>query len=316
MVKLRVGTRSSILAVKQTQLVVGALLKLNPSMEFELVKINTRGDLEKRPLFTMDEKGIFEKEVDQSVIQGEVDFAVHSLKDVPSELSKELIIASIPKRARPNDVLVSAHKLHLKDLPTGSVVGTSSLRRAIQVMRKRSDLNVRPIRGNVETRIDKSRGGEYDAIIIAEAGLNRLSLQNNISERLSIRTFVPAAGQGTIAIICRSEDHSLIRTLKKIEDYDSRHQAAAERSLIRKIHGGCKFPVGAIAIPGPKTGQLSLYASVFSSDGSMNIKMKETGLVCQASDIGTRLANRLNRVGVERLATEWRQAIKEWNMRL
>ena len=316
MAKLRVGTRSSMLAVKQTQLVVGALLKLNPSMEFELVKINTRGDLEKRPLFTMDEKGIFEKEVDQSVIQGEVDFAVHSLKDVPSELSKELIIASIPKRARPNDVLVGTHKLHLKDLPTGSVVGTSSLRRAIQVMRKRRDLNVRPIRGNVETRIGKSRGGEYDAIILAEAGLDRLSLQTNISERFSIRTFVPAPGQGTIAIICRSEDLGLIRTLKKIEDYDSRHQAAAERSLIKKIHGGCKFPVGAIAIPGPKTGELSLYASVFSSDGSMNIKMKETGLVGQASEIGTRLANRLNSVGVERLATEWRKAIKQWNMRL
>ena len=316
MAKLKVGTRASTLALQQTKLVVEALLRLDPDTEFEPVKINTRGDLERRPLFAIDEKGIFEKEVDQSVIRGEVDFAVHSLKDIPGELSRELVIASIPKRARPNDVLINKCNLHLKDLPSGSVIGTSSLRRAIQVLQLRRDLDVRPIRGNIETRINKSFNGEYDAIILAEAGLIRLSLQANIAQRFSIRSFVPAPGQGTIAVICRRGDLGLIRKLKEIEDSESRLQALAERSLTRNIRGGCRFPVGAIAITNPKTRQLSLYASVFSSDGSKNIKLEEAGFLTHANEIGMKLANRLNHMGVERLATEWRHAIKQWNMRL
>lgn len=295
---------------------VKALLKSDPSTEFELVKINTRGDMEKRPLFTMDEKGIFQKEVDQSVIHGEVDFAVHSLKDIPSELSDGLVIASIPKRATPNDVLINRHNLCLKDLPDRSVIGTSSLRRAIQVMRLRRDLDVRPIRGNVETRINKSLSGEYDAIILAEAGLTRLSLQANIAQRFSIKSFVPAPGQGIIAVTCRSDNLELIRKLQKIEDYESRQQAVAERSLTRCIQGGCRFPVGAIAITRLTADELTLHASVFSSDGSNNIKIKETGLLSHAAEIGIKLANRLNLMGVGKFAAEWRNAINQWNMRL
>jgi len=296
--------------------VVKALLKSDPSTEFELVKINTRGDMEKRPLFTMDEKGIFQKEVDQSVIHGEVDFAVHSLKDIPSELSDGLVIASIPKRATPNDVLINRHNLCLKDLPDRSVIGTSSLRRAIQVMRLRRDLDVRPIRGNVETRINKSLSGEYDAIILAEAGLTRLSLQANIAQRFSIKSFVPAPGQGIIAVTCSSDNLELVRKLQKIEDYESRQQAVAERSLTRCIQGGCRFPVGAIAITRLKADELTLHASVFSSDGSNNIKIKETGLLSHAAEIGIKLANRLNLMGVGKFAAEWRNAINQWNMRL
>lgn len=316
MTKLRIGTRASSLAVKQTELVVDALLKLEPSMDFQLVKISTKGDVENRPLFAMDEKGIFEKEIDQSVIDGEIDFAVHSLKDIPSELPEVLVIASIPKRAKPNDVLVNSHKLPLKDLPAGSIIGTSSLRRAIQVLRLRSDVDVRPIRGNVETRIKKALSGEYDAIILAEAGLNRLSMQDNIVERFGIRSFVPAPGQGIMAVTCKSDNLSLISTLERIEDYESRQQAMAERSLTRNIQGGCRFPVGAIATTKPNTNELSLHASVFSSDGSENIRMKEIGPIANATEIGNKLADRLNQMGVEKLATEWREAIKRWNRRL
>lgn len=316
MAKLRIGTRASSLAVKQTELIVDALLKIDPSIDLQLVKISTKGDVENRPLFAMDEKGIFEKEIDQSVIKGEIDFAVHSLKDIPTELPEDLIIASIPKRAKPNDVLVNSHKLPLKALPTGSIVGTSSLRRAIQVLRLRSDMDVRPIRGNVETRIKKTQSGEYDAIILAEAGLSRLSMQSNISERFSIKSFVPAPGQGIIAVTCRSDNLSLISTLERIEDYESRQQAIAERSLTRNIQGGCRFPVGAIATTKPNTNELSLRVSVFSSDGSENIRMKETGSMAYAAEIGNKLADRLNQMGVEKLATEWRKAIKRWNGRL
>lgn len=316
MTRLRIGTRGSSLAVKQTELVIAALLKKEPSMDLQLVEISTKGDVENRPLFTMDEKGIFEKEIDKSVIDGKIDFAVHSLKDIPSELPEDLAIASIPKRAKPNDVLVNSQKLPLKDLPTGSVVGTSSLRRAVQVIRLRSDLEVRPIRGNVETRIKKTLNGEYDAIILAEAGLNRLSMRGNISERFRISSFVPAPGQGIIAVTCRSDKLSLISTLERIEDYESRQQAMAERSLTRNIQGGCRFPVGAIATTNPNTNELRLHASVFSSDGSENIRLKETGSIADATKIGNKLADRLNQMGVEKLATEWRNAIKQWNRRL
>ncbi|MFL6395869.1 MAG: hydroxymethylbilane synthase, partial [Nitrososphaeraceae archaeon] len=153
---------------------LSALRKTNPLINFEPITISTRGDIDKRPIFTIDQKGIFEKEVNEAVIKGRVDFAVHSLKDIPSDLSDKLTIASIPKRAKPNDVLVNQKKTKLRDLPTGSLIGTSSLRRAIQVMHKRSDLNIKPIRGNVETRVNKSTTGEFDAVVLAEAGLTRL----------------------------------------------------------------------------------------------------------------------------------------------
>ena len=200
-------------------------------------------------MFTIDEKGIFEKEVNEAVIRGNVDFAVHSLKDIPSDLSNELTVACIPKRAKPNDVLVNEKKIKLKDFSTGSIVGTSSLRRAIQVMRKRHDLNVKPIRGNVETRVKKSIAGEYDAVILAEAGLARLGMRDVIVERLNIKDFLPSPGQGAIAIICRKYDKKLIRILKGIEDWQSRAEIDAERALLAKIEGGCRFPVGIVAIP-------------------------------------------------------------------
>src|SRR5215203_297328 len=167
--KLTIGTRGSKLAITQTQIVVRALRKKFPSIQFNVVTIRTKGDIDKRPLFTIDRKGIFEKEINDAVIRNNIDFAVHSLKDIPSDLPDVLTIASIPKRSKPNDVLVSYKKISLKRLRPGAVIGTSSLRRAIQLIRLRSDLDVRPIRGNVETRIGKTATGEYDGIILAEA---------------------------------------------------------------------------------------------------------------------------------------------------
>ncbi|HYZ65825.1 MAG TPA: hydroxymethylbilane synthase, partial [Nitrososphaeraceae archaeon] len=202
--QLTVGTRGSKLAITQTEIVVRALRRLFPSIHFSVVTIKTKGDVDKRPLFTIDRKGIFEKEINDAVITNNIDFAVHSLKDIPSDLPGVLTIASIPKRSKPNDVLVSYKKIRLKRLRPGAVIGTSSLRRAIQLIRLRSDLDVRPIRGNVETRIGKTATGEYDGIILAEAGLIRLGLENSIAQRFSLRDFVPAPGQGSLAVICRT----------------------------------------------------------------------------------------------------------------
>ncbi|WP_415282523.1 hydroxymethylbilane synthase [Candidatus Nitrososphaera sp. FF02] len=271
---IRVGTRGSRLAVAQTELALSALRKAHPGARFEVVTISTKGDVDRRPLFTMDEKGIFEKEVNEAVKAGQVDFAVHSLKDIPSDLSEELVVACIPRRASPNDVLVNDKGQKLEELVAGSVVGTSSLRRAIQLMKERPDLAVKPIRGNVETRVKKVISGEFDAVVLAEAGLTRIGMKDVIVERFGVREFVPAPGQGAIAIVCRKDDNRMIEMLRSIEDPKSRAEVTAERALIEKVEGGCRFPLGAVAVT--KDDKLTLYASVFSADGTRNIKAKKT----------------------------------------
>jgi hydroxymethylbilane synthase len=297
----------------QTQIALGALTKTNPLISFEPITISTRGDIDKRPIFTIDQKGIFEKEVNEAVIKGRVDFAVHSLKDIPSDLSDKLTIACIPKRAKPNDVLVNEKKIKLRDLPTGSLIGTSSLRRAIQVMRKRSDLNIKPIRGNVETRVNKTTTGEFDAVVLAEAGLTRLDMRDVIAERFSIKDFLPSPGQGAIAIVCRSDDLELIKILRSIEDQRSRAEIDAERSLLTKIQGGCRFPVGTYAVTTYDTSKITLYATVFSADGTESIKIKETGSRRDPTKLGIKVANLLYKAGAMKLAEGWRDAVEAWN---
>lgn len=292
---------------------MNALRKTNPSVSFEPITISTRGDIDNRPIFTIDQKGVFEKEVNEAVIKCRVDFAVHSLKDIPSDLSDKLTIACVPKRAKPNDVLVNQKKIKLKDLPTGSLIGTSSLRRAIQIMRKRSDLNVKPIRGNVETRVNKSVKGEFDAVVLAEAGLTRLNMSNVIAEIFSIKDFLPSPGQGAIAIVCRSDDLELIKILRSIEDPSSRAEIDAERSLLTKIQGGCRFPVGICAITEYDKSKITLYASIFSADGTESIEIKESGSKRDPDKLGIKAANLLLNAGAIRLAEGWRDAVKAWN---
>jgi hydroxymethylbilane synthase len=307
----RVGTRGSRLAVAQTEIALAALRRASPGAKFEVVTISTRGDVDRRPLFTLDEKGIFEKEVNEAVKKGEVDFAVHSLKDVPSDLSEELAVACIPRRASPNDVLVNDKGLKLKELPPGAIVGTSSLRRAVQLMRARPDLRVRPIRGNVETRVKKVIAGEYDAIVLAEAGLSRIGMKDVIVERFGVREFVPAPGQGAIALVCRRDDRKTMSMLRRIEDPKSRAEISAERALIEKVEGGCRFPLGAVAVTNGD--KLTVYASVFSADGSKNISVKKTGSAAKPEKVGSKVADVLLEHGAAELAAGWRDAVQEWN---
>ena len=311
---VRVGTRGSRLAIAQTEIALAALRKVHPHVRFEVIAISTKGDVDNRPLFTLDEKGIFEKEVNEAVKQGKVDFAVHSLKDVPSDLSDDLSVACIPKRASPNDVLVTDNGQKLKDLAPGSIVGTSSLRRAVQLTKTRVDLNVRPIRGNVETRVKKIISGEYDAAVLAEAGLSRLGMKDVIVQRFSIRDFVPAPGQGAIAIVCRSDDTALADMLQQIEDRHSRIAVLAERALIRKVEGGCRFPIGAVAITNED--KITLYASVFSADGKQSIHIKKSGTATKPEQLGSSVANMLVKQGAMDLAEGWRRAVDEWNKKL
>jgi hydroxymethylbilane synthase len=311
---IRIGTRGSRLAIAQTEIALVALRKVHPQVRFEVIPISTKGDVDKRPLFTLDEKGIFEKEVNEAVKQGEVDFAVHSLKDIPSDLSDDLSVACVLKRASPNDVLVTDNGQKLKDLVSGSVVGTSSLRRAVQLTKTRSDLNVRPIRGNVETRVKKVINGEYDAVILAEAGLARIGMKDVIVERFSIRNFVPAPGQGAIAIVCRRDHTTLAGLVQQIEDRRSRIAVLAERALIRKIEGGCRFPLGAVAITNDD--KITLYASVFSADGKQSIHVKKVGRASNPEELGSTVANMLVKQGAMDLAQGWRRAVDEWNKKL
>jgi len=313
--KYKVGTRGSRLAIAQTEIVL-SILREKTSIDFEVVTIKTTGDIDRRPIFTIDEKGIFEKEINQAVISGQVDFAVHSLKDIPSDLSDKLIVASIPKRASPNDVLVSKEKLKLEELPNSSIVGTSSLRRAIQIFRLRPDLHVKPIRGNVETRVRRLGVGEYDGVILAEAGLIRLGMKDVIAERFDFEDFVPAPGQGAIAIVCRRQNAELIELLKTAEDPESKVEVDAERALVSKLQAGCRFPVGAIAVSKPSQSTFTLYASIFSSNGRKNIKLKKSGNVRHPAQVGIELADLLLKEGAKELAAGWRNAVEDWNKKL
>jgi hydroxymethylbilane synthase len=262
----------------------------------------------------MDEKGIFEREVNEAVRNGSVDFAVHSLKDVPSDLSDELTVASVPKRASPNDVLVTPDGRKLGELAAGSLVGTSSLRRAVQLFKLRPDLTVKPIRGNVETRVKKVISGEYGAVVLAEAGLYRIGMKDMIAERFRVTEFVPAPGQGAIAIVCRKRNRQMVEMLKSIEDAQSRAEVLAERALISRVEGGCRFPLGAVAIA--KEDRLVLHASVFSSDGKRHIRSSKTGRVREPDSLGSRVAEELISQGAMELAQGWRAAVQEWNSKL
>ena len=308
--KYVVGARGSQLSVAQTNWVISKLKKVNPECDYEIKTITTKGDTDARPLFTIDQKGIFEKEIDRAVAQNEVDFAVHSLKDVPSELDADLILASIPKREAVNDVFISSDGSTLDSIKEGSVIGTSSLRRAVQVSRKRPDVIVKPIRGNIETRIRKVSGENYDAIVLAQAGISRLGVDVKHTS-LSVDDFSPSPGQGAIAIVARADDSETISMLKKIEDSDSRLEIEAERALSDYVDSGCRFPLGAYAKSTDSEMTLTVFA--FSVDGKQSLQVSKTGKKDDPQNLGRITGEELRMKGVNDLALNWREKVEEWN---
>ena len=308
--KYVVGARGSQLSVAQTNWVISELKKVNPDSEYEIKTITTKGDTDSRPLFTIDQKGIFEKEIDRAVAQKEVDFAVHSLKDVPSELDSNLILACIPKREVANDVFISSDNSSLDEIRAGAVIGTSSLRRAVQVSRKRPDVIVKPIRGNIETRINKVSGDDFDGIVLAKAGITRLGVDVKYTE-LSVFDFSPSPGQGAIAIVAREDDTQTILMLKKIEDFDSRLEIEAERALSDYIDSGCRFPVGAYAKSDGT--QMTLDVSIFSVDGKEFLNVSVIGDKINPKSLGKSAGEQLREKGAQDLALNWREKVEEWN---
>jgi hydroxymethylbilane synthase len=293
---------------------MSSLRNLDPSLICEIIKINSSGDINKsKLLFSVNEKGVFEKEVDKAVLEERADFAVHSIKDIPTGLDEELVIASILKRERPNDVLIGKSKLNLEQLEPNSSVGTSSLRRAVQIKRKNPNVKVIPIRGNVEGRVSKCISGPFDALVLAEAGLRRLNMSDLIVQRFNYLDFMPAPGQGAIGIVCRKDNEKIRGILQKIEDRPTRYAIDAERSLIHYLNAGCRFPVGAIAIPNLRTKRIVLHASVFSADGSQSINLKKSDVIINTSQVGMELAHDLLERGAADFANEWRNALEKWN---
>jgi len=308
--KYRIGTRGSPLSLAQTNWVISELEKKSPETEFEIIPIKTKGDTDARPLFNINQKGIFEKEIDRAVAEKKVDFAVHSLKDVPAELPDDLILACIPKRESANDVFISKGNHTLAKIKKGAIIGTSSLRRAVQISRIRPDVIVKPIRGNIESRIRKIDDGNFDGVVLAEAGIGRLGLDVKF-ERLSTTEFPPSPGQGALAIVSRRDNIKLIELLQTIEDPDSRFAIEAERSLSIFVDSGCRFPVGALA---QKAGdKLKLHVIVYSVDGSKSINVEKTGDPLQAKEIGKQIASELAEKGIAELAKNWREKVEEWN---
>ena len=308
-----IGTRGSKLSVAQTRWIVKQLKQKNTGHDFTVQTIVTKGDSDSRPLFAINQKGVFEKEIDRAVSDKKVDFAVHSLKDVPSQLSPDLVLASVPKREQINDVFISKSGDTLDSIGAASVVGTSSLRRAVQVSIKRPDILVRPIRGNIETRINRLRDdddGPFDAIVLARAGILRLGMDVR-HHVLSTDDFPPSPGQGALAVVCRKDNDEMISILKTIEDEDSRLEIEAERALSDAVDSGCRFPVGAFAKVGGD--ELTLRVSAFSADGGKSIFVEKSGPKKNAIQIGRRAGDGLQSSGIKELALNWRRAVEEWN---
>lgn len=287
---LRIGTRGSKLALAQTRIIAGMLRARFPELEFQEVIIKTKGDkILDAPLAKIGDKGLFVKEIDEALIRGDVDMAVHSLKDVPTEIPPELDIVAIPEREDVRDALISREGLTLDEVPSEALVGTSSLLRRAELLNYRPDLRFRDLRGNVDTRIRKVLAGEYDAIIVAVAGLKRLGLQGRITQFLPAEPFLPAVGQGAMAVVAR-RDFRGNSYLKALDDPRTRSATAAERALLRRMGGGCQAPLGALTF---LDGELRLKGVLLSPDGGRRISAEGAGTPEEAEGVGKMVGDAL-----------------------
>jgi hydroxymethylbilane synthase len=294
------ATRPSALARWQTQWVMGALKNLHPDLECEEKVITTQGDkILDKPLPEIGGKGLFTQELEMELLSGAVHCAVHSLKDLPVENPTGLIIGCIPGRAEVRDALISKNGYTLATLPAGATVGTSSLRRAAQLFSRRPDLRTESLRGNVDTRVRKALDGQYDAIILAGAGLTRLGLEKYVTEWLPLDMMLPAPGQGALAVQCRADEHETLSLLAALEDPSTRKAVTAERTFLSGLGGGCSVPVAAYAtvenaaLGMPKDQRpkvIKLTGLVISEDGRRAIQVSRTGFDAQL--LGNELAHR------------------------
>lgn len=303
---LRLGARGSMLSRMQSGMVADLLEKSHPGLKVELTIIKTSGDtIADRPLHEFGGKGLFTKELEQSLLKGEIDFAVHSFKDVPVTMplveQEDLVVAAVPKREDPRDVLASKIARSIGELPQGAKVGTGSLRRQAQLLSIRPDLNILNIRGNVDTRLKKMRSGEFDAVILAYAGLKRSGLYDE-ADMAVIETdeLLPAAGQGALCLECRREDDQTRELLAALNDEETFTCVRVERQIVAGLNGDCHSPIAALArLDGSS---VTLQAAVARSGGQPPvIKVRERAAIESADDAATRALTSLIQAGAERL---------------
>ena len=291
-VLIRIATRNSPLALWQAEFVKSELKKHHSDLEVELTGFTTRGDvLLDSALSRAGGKGLFVKELEVAMLNGEADIAVHSMKDVPVEFPEGLELAVICEREDPRDALVSNKFLNISELPQGAVLGTSSLRRQCQIAALRPDLKMKGLRGNVSTRLRKLDRGEYDAIVLAVAGLKRLGMADRIAEHIDTAISLPAGGQGAVGIECRSADPGIKSLLEPLSHQETASRVLAERALNRRLEGGCQLPVASFAEV--RGDQLSMRAMVGSLDGQTILRSAGTDNCDNAEALGIRLAEDL-----------------------
>ena len=291
-----VGTRSSKLALWQADYVIRRLREQYPGIQVERRLMTTKGDkILDAPLAKIGGKGLFTKELEMEMLAGGIDIAVHSLKDMPTEVPEGLVITAITKRFDPGDAVVSPQYRTLAALPPGARVGTSSLRRRAQLLAARPDLTILDLRGNVNTRLKKLDAGEYDAIILASAGLKRLGFADRITDVLPAAMCLPAVGQGALAIETRADDVALRASLAFLQDEDTVRCARAERSFLRRVEGGCQVPVGVYA--SPEEAGLRVEAVIASLDGRRLYRDHLSGAWADAEALGKELADKLLAAG-------------------
>ncbi len=300
---LVVGTRGSRLAVWQAEWVQARLQDIAPEVSVTLRRIKTSGDMiVDVPLAAMGGKGLFVKEIEEALLRGDIDLAVHSMKDVPTALPERLDILCVPAREDPRDVLISRGAQVLDHLPTGSRVGTSSLRRKAQLLHYRPDLMIEMLRGNLDTRLRKLRSAEYDAVVLAAAGLMRMGWSDQVTEYLPPEVSLPAIGQGALGLEGRRDDAFLRDLVMRFDHPPTRTAVAAERALLERLQGGCQVPIAAHAIL--KGDTLILDGMVASVDGVRLLRDRIQGPVSEARELGVQLAERLLSRGADAILTE------------
>jgi hydroxymethylbilane synthase len=297
---VRIGTRGSPLALWQANHVAQRLRSLDPALRIELVEIQTTGDRDRdSSLAQIGGQGVFTKEIQRAVLDRRADVAVHSLKDLPTQAVEGLTLAAVPARGPTGDAFISRRYHPFDEMPSGATVATSSSRRRAQLLNRRPDLRLVEIRGNVETRLRKLSTDNLDALILAEAGLERLELADRITEILDPAWMVPAVGQGALGLECRSEDAACCALLTNLDDPSTHQVILAERALLRGLGGGCQLPIGAEGTL--QQGRIALRGVVLSPDGQSRIEERIVGSANQPEALGIHLANALIRRGADGL---------------
>jgi len=303
MTVLKIATRKSALALWQAEFVKAQLETFHPQLQVELVPLESRGDkILDVPLAKVGGKGLFVKELEHALLDNSADIAVHSMKDVPMDFPSGLGLAVICEREDPRDAWVSNKYISIEETPGGAVIGTSSLRRQSQLLVLRPDLEVTFLRGNVNTRLAKLDSGEYDAIILAAAGLKRLQMSDRISSFIAPETILPAGGQGAVGIECRLDDDVTLALLKPLHHKITAEAVHAERAMNKKLEGGCQVPIGCFAIH--EGDQLWLRGLVAEPEGSTIIKDEIRGSAQDAEKLGIRLANKLLLAGADKILAD------------